>query len=188
MLLLPSEIGHCGEKQVATEWTWPDLSLLSRERIGDSSHCQWKMRQKSSFSGWGSSSQSPQQERIHRLGRSCSPRCGLQRDSHMTHQDREHGIDLLLKMSSVCSNAEGRTLQKGRGVYTWWTNHGRKRHAPSTAVRQGHFKPGGKMVKNKVEKGTEGKFWLHSTETWQREPGHLRPSQVPIQKAGQLWD
>lgn len=40
MLLLPSEIGHCGEKQVATEWTWPDLSLLSRQQIGHSSHCQ----------------------------------------------------------------------------------------------------------------------------------------------------
>lgn len=40
MLLLLSEIGHCGEKQVATEWTWPDLSLPSRRQIGHSSHYQ----------------------------------------------------------------------------------------------------------------------------------------------------
>lgn len=40
MLLLLSEIGHCGEKQVATEWTWPDLLLLSRQEIGHFSHCQ----------------------------------------------------------------------------------------------------------------------------------------------------
>lgn len=69
MLLLLPEIGHCGEKQVATKWTWPDLLLLSRQQIGHSGHCQWKMRLKSSFSGWGSSAQSPQQEGIHRSRR-----------------------------------------------------------------------------------------------------------------------
>lgn len=40
MLLLLSEIGHCGEKQVATEWTWPDLLLPSKQQIGHSSHYQ----------------------------------------------------------------------------------------------------------------------------------------------------
>lgn len=40
MLLLLPEIGHCGEKQVATKWTWPDLLLLSRQQIGHSGHCQ----------------------------------------------------------------------------------------------------------------------------------------------------